>query len=64
MTDLIADARAQALKLSAAAGMGLGAILAISGGTVGPDPSGLGLFAAPVFYPVCSLTVKFALGAF
>lgn len=64
MTELIADARAQALKLSAAAGMGLGTILAISGGTFGPDPSGVGLFAAPVFYPVCSLTVKFALGAF
>jgi uncharacterized protein YggE len=62
MQDLIADARAKAMKLAAAAAMGLGPILAISGATTGPDPAGSSPFAPPTYLPVCSLTVKFALG--
>jgi hypothetical protein len=51
--DLIADARAQAQKLAAAAGRGVGNILAMAGAT----SSSAG--TAPA---VCSVTVRFALG--
>ena len=64
LSDLIADARAQATKLSAAARMGVGAILAMSSSTLATDPDPTILFGAPTYFPTCSLTVKFELKAF
>lgn len=55
LSDLISDARAQAQKLATAAGMSLGSILALSS-TATPSSS--------TSVPVCTLTAKFALGAF
>ena len=55
LADLISDARAQAQKLASAAGMSLGSILALSS-TASPTGS--------TAVPVCTLTAKFALGAF
>ncbi len=53
-SDLIADARAQAQKMAAAAGAAIGSVLAMSGMTASPG-------SAPYLTPFCSLTVKFAL---
>ena len=50
LTDLMADARVRAQKLASAAGLGLGAVLSVSGGT----PS----------YSSCFLTVKFGITRF
>jgi hypothetical protein len=60
--DLIADARTQARKMTAAAGLSVGAIIAVSALSVA-SPAGA-LFAPVTYYPVCSLTVKFALTGF
>jgi hypothetical protein len=67
-SDLLADATAQAQKLAGAAGLSLGAILAISSGTSVPGNVGSAvsiagalIFAPPVLPSVCSMTVKFAL---
>jgi hypothetical protein len=65
LTDLIADARAQAQKLADAAGLGVGVILAMSSTTV-TAPSSIsyvGVLGATSLSP-CSLTVKFALQRF
>jgi hypothetical protein len=65
--DLLADATTQAQKLAAAAGLSLGSVLAMSGGTSVPNGvvsasvTGLLSFAPPVLPSVCSMTVKFAL---
>lgn len=66
--DLLADAQAQAQKLAAAAGLSLGAVLAMSSGVSVPSSvsssfslTGLLLTPAPVLPSVCSMTVKFAL---
>jgi hypothetical protein len=69
IADLIADAKAQALKMAGAAGMGVGSILAVSSTTSTASASNSfsgssGSLAYPNAQPVCSLTVKFALGAF
>jgi len=64
LSDLIADARAQATKLSAAARMGVGAILAMSSSTVATVSEPAALFASPLYSPNCSLTVKFELRPF
>ena len=64
--DLLTDARAQAQKLAAGAGVSVGNILAMSspvGGGFAPVP-GLGSSSAPSAVPLCSLTVKFALSKF
>ena len=67
LTDLLADARAQAQKLASAAGLSVGAVLSISSAT-GTSASAAGtsfgsaVLVAPVTQPVCSITVKFALG--
>src|SRR5215813_9711645 len=61
-SDLIADARAQAQKMAAAASGGVGGILAISGSAT-VTPPGVSLFPS-VVVPTCSLTVKFALTGF
>jgi uncharacterized protein YggE len=58
--DLIADARAQAQKLADSARMALGSILSISGAAT----STVGGFGSLVTTPVCTLTVRFSLGAF
>ena len=66
-SDLLADARAQAQKLADAAGLSLGAVLAMASGTSAPSGvaatsiAGLLLSAPPVLPSVCSMTVKFAL---
>jgi uncharacterized protein YggE len=69
--DLIADARAQAQKMAAAAGMNVGNVLAISSGVSTPQSSSAAYISAGVgalvstssFIPtqVCSAAVKFAL---
>jgi hypothetical protein len=65
LTDLIADARAQAAKLASAAGMSVGAVQAVSGSVIGNPQPASGLAAATsVLAPACSITVKFALGGF
>jgi hypothetical protein len=65
LTDLIADARAQAAKLASAAGMSVGAVQAVSGSVTGSAQSASGIGAATsVLSPTCSITVKFALGGF
>ncbi|HTS66957.1 MAG TPA: SIMPL domain-containing protein [Candidatus Acidoferrales bacterium] len=61
--DLLTDARAQAQKMAAAAGAGLGNVLAMSGATVS-QPAGGALFSSPIAAPLCSMTVKFALTGF
>ena len=61
--DLMADARAQAQKMATAAGVSLGGVLAVSGATASRPATG-GLFSAPVSYPLCFLTVKFATTGF
>jgi hypothetical protein len=70
-SDLLTDARAQAQKLADAAGVSLGAVLAMSSAT--SVPSGVGSVvpvisalnfvstASTAFPSVCSMTVKFAL---
>ncbi len=63
-TDLLADARAQAQKLASAAGATLGSVLAMSSASVSTTDSTGGLFSSPYYAPVCSMTVKFALGGF
>jgi len=67
-SDLLADATAQAQKLAGAAGLSLGAVLAMSSGTSVPGNAGSAvaiagalIFAPPVLPSVCSMTVKFAL---
>jgi uncharacterized protein YggE len=62
--DLLADARAQAQKLASAAGASLGSVLAMSSATVTSTDTTGGLFSSPSYAPVCSMTVKFALGGF
>jgi hypothetical protein len=67
LTDLIADARAQAQKLADAAGMGAGVILAMSSATSIPTATSAGLSSfliGVVPSPNCTLTVKFALQRF
>jgi hypothetical protein len=61
--DLLSDARAQALKMASAAGMGVGSVIAMSGAAVSQAASG-GLFSTGTLQPSCSLTVKFALTGF
>jgi hypothetical protein len=61
--DLLSDARTQAQKMAVAAGGALGSVLAMSSAAVTQPASGA-LFSSPVFQPVCSLTVKFALTGF
>jgi uncharacterized protein YggE len=61
LTDLIADARAQAQKLADAAGMGVGVILAMSSATSVPVIGSYSSLAPP---PNFTLTVKFALQRF
>jgi uncharacterized protein YggE len=58
-SDLVSDARAQAQKLAVAAGLSVGAVVAVSGTSVVTPPSGG--FSAGTYQPSCSLTVKFAL---
>lgn len=67
-SDLLADATAQAQKLAGAAGLSLGAVLAMSSGTSVPSNVGSAvsiagalIFAPPVLPSVCSMTVRFAL---
>ena len=66
LSDLMSDARAQALKLASAASMSVGSVLAISSPTIGGVvSSGLTYTGSTAgILPVCSMTVKFALGAF
>ncbi len=65
LTDLIADARAQAQKLADAAGLGVGVILAMSSAT-SATPASIGLSSFFIAAPSapCALTVKFALQRF
>jgi uncharacterized protein YggE len=58
-SDLVSDARAQAQKMAVAAGLSVGAVVAVSGASVVTPPSGG--FSAGTYQPSCSLTVKFAL---
>jgi hypothetical protein len=63
LTDLMAEARGQASKLASAANMTVGSVLAVSGGTSSSATSAGGnAFFSGVSVPVCTLTVKFALG--
>ena len=67
LSDLIADARAQAQKLADAAGMGVGVILAMSSATSVPTATTAGLSSFLIgVVPLsnCALTVKFALQRF
>src|SRR5713226_4995256 len=67
LSDLIADARAQAQKLADATGMGVGVILAMSSATSVPTATTAGLSSfliGVVPSPNCTLTVKFALQRF
>jgi hypothetical protein len=69
ISDLIADAREQAQKLASSAGMSLGSILAMSTATTTQATStflssGSQSATGPGPLPVCSLSVKFALGSF
>ena len=63
--DLLADARAKAQKYADAAGLNVGTILAMSSSTLTQTPSNIVLVN---FYntitPLCSVTVKFALGRY
>jgi uncharacterized protein YggE len=60
--DLIADARARAQSVAAAASQSLGPLLAMSSASTATGPLS-GIFATPTYLPVCSLTATFALGA-
>jgi uncharacterized protein YggE len=60
LSDLIADARAQGQKIANAAGMSLGSILSVSSAT---STTAAG-FGSIISTPVCTLTVRFSLGAF
>jgi hypothetical protein len=60
ISDLIADARGQAQKLAAAAGVSLGSILSMSSAT---STTAAG-FGSVISTPACTLTVRFSLGAF
>jgi hypothetical protein len=66
-SDLLADATTQAQKLAAAAGLSLGAVLAMASGTSVSGNAGSAvsiasvLLGPPVLPSVCSMTVKFAL---
>jgi hypothetical protein len=60
---LIADARTQAQNIASASSMTVGSILAMSA-SVSTSPPGANSFASAIQLPVCSLTVKFALGGF
>jgi uncharacterized protein YggE len=62
-SDLIADAKAQAQKMATAAGLAVGAIVAVSAASVVTPPADT-LFASAMYQPVCSLTVKFAVTGF
>ena len=62
LSDLIADANAQAQKMASAAGKGLGQVLSLGSATVASTPGVL--FASPLYAPVCSLTVKYQLTGF
>jgi uncharacterized protein YggE len=65
LTDLIADARAQAQKLADAAGLGVGVILAMSSAAnTGVSSVGYSSFLLGAASTPCSLTVKFALQRF
>jgi len=73
LPDLLSDAQAQAQKLATAAGLGVGNILAMSSpttttvGSATPSISANGFAtfgSSSLFAPVCSVTVKFALGRF
>jgi hypothetical protein len=59
---LLSDARAQAARIAASAGMSVSSILALSGNTSATD-SLSNPFASAASTPICSLTVKFALGS-
>jgi len=67
ISDLLADAQAQAQKLAGAAGLSLGAVLAMASGTSASGSAGsvvayAALLSAPPVLPtVCSMTVKFAM---
>ncbi len=68
LTDLLADARAQAQKLATAAGLNIGTVLAISSFASATVPSSVvsfisssGFFSPSVAPPTCSATVKFQL---
>ncbi|MBS1856553.1 MAG: SIMPL domain-containing protein [Acidobacteria bacterium] len=58
--DLISDARAQAQKMAAAAGVSLGAVVGVVGSSMAAPAAAA--FTSATYLPVCSLTVKFALG--
>jgi uncharacterized protein YggE len=70
LPDLVSDARAQAQKIASAAGMALGAILAMSSLTSSAAPGSISVLvnrytvSTGSSLPACMLTVKFALGAF
>ena len=57
--DLLADARAQAQKLAVAAGLSVGAVVAVNGSSVVTPPASA--FTSGTVQPSCTLTVKFAL---
>jgi len=57
--DLIADARTQAQKIAAAAGLSVGPVVAASGTSVVTPPTGG--FSSGTYQPSCTITVKFAL---
>lgn len=75
-SDLISDAQTQAQKLASAAGLGVGSILAMSSPVVtsvsnGNVVAGVSIsrfispiVSSPLLAPVCTVTVKFALGRF
>jgi len=62
-SDLLSDARAQAQKLAAASGKGVGTVLAMSS-SVNTTTQSSGPVASSVSSPACSLTVKFQLTGF
>ena len=64
LADLLADARAQAQKLASAAGVTLGGVLAMSSATTATTDTTNQSFTSTAYLPVCTMTVKFALGAF
>lgn len=57
--DLVGDARAQAQKLAAGAGLSVGAVLSVAGSSVVTPASRA--FSSGTVQPSCTLTVKFAL---
>lgn len=66
IADLLADARAQAQKLASATGLGVGNILAMSSAVAATVSNGVAITGFPYssYAPICSITVKFALGRF